>query len=119
MFETRLAKYRDPHNEEWDFNDVTDKWERHAFSAFIDLQAAEKEIEILRAACEATLTAFFEDSRAGIDTATGEYVDQDEHPWIPGAKAWLIIEQLSRALGQTKGRPTSSVGKPNGLVSTG
>ena len=33
MFETRLAKYNDPHNLEWDFDDITDKWERHAFSA--------------------------------------------------------------------------------------
>jgi len=41
MFETRLAKYNDPHNLEWDFDDVTDKWERRAFSAFMDLVATE------------------------------------------------------------------------------
>lgn len=37
MFLTRIAKYNDPDNEEWDWDDVTDKWERHAFSVFRDL----------------------------------------------------------------------------------
>jgi hypothetical protein len=48
MFETRLAKYNDPHNLEWDFDDVTDKWERHAYSAFMDLQEVEEERDQLR-----------------------------------------------------------------------
>jgi hypothetical protein len=43
MFETRLAKYNDPRNLEWDFDDITDKWERHAWSAFLDLRATEVE----------------------------------------------------------------------------
>lgn len=47
MFETRWAKYNDPHNEEWDFDDVTDKWERHAWSAYLDLVAVEKERDTL------------------------------------------------------------------------
>lgn len=49
MFETRWAKYSDPHNLEWDFDDITDKWERHAWSAFLDLQSTEAERdELLR-----------------------------------------------------------------------
>jgi hypothetical protein len=47
MFETRLAKYNDPHNLEWDFDDITDKWERHAWSAFLDLQSTEAERDAL------------------------------------------------------------------------
>jgi predicted peroxiredoxin len=47
MFETRLAKYNDPRNLEWDFDDITDKWERHAWSAFLDLQATEAERDAL------------------------------------------------------------------------
>jgi|SRR6476659_8090076 len=49
MFETRLAKYNDPRNLEWDFDDIRDKWERHAFSAFIDLQTVEAERDQLLA----------------------------------------------------------------------
>jgi len=49
MFETRLAKYNDPHNLEWDFDDIRDKWERHAFSAFVDLQTVEAERDQLLA----------------------------------------------------------------------
>jgi hypothetical protein len=47
MFETRLAKYNDPRNLEWDFDDITDKWERHAFSVFMDLQSTEAERDAL------------------------------------------------------------------------
>lgn len=47
MFETRWAKYNDPHNLEWDFDDITDKWERHAWSAFLDLQTTEAERDAL------------------------------------------------------------------------
>lgn len=47
MFETRWAKYNDPHNLEWDFEEITDKWERHAWSAFLDLAAVEKERDTL------------------------------------------------------------------------
>lgn len=47
MFETRLVKYNDPHNLEWDFDDITDKWERHAWSAFLDLQSTEAERDTL------------------------------------------------------------------------
>lgn len=47
MFETRWAKYNDPHNEDWDFDEVIDKWERHAWSAFLDLVAVEKERDAL------------------------------------------------------------------------
>lgn len=53
MFETRLAKYNDPHNLEWDMDDMTDKWERHAFSAFMDLQATEAERDQLQAEVDA------------------------------------------------------------------
>ena len=49
MFETRLAKYNGPRNLEWDFDDITDKWERHAFSAFMDLQSTEAERDALLA----------------------------------------------------------------------
>jgi hypothetical protein len=47
MFETRLAKYNDPHNLEWDFDDIFDKWERHAWSAFLDLKSTEAERDAL------------------------------------------------------------------------
>lgn len=33
----------DPRNLEWDFDDITDRWERHAWSAFFDLQSTEAE----------------------------------------------------------------------------
>lgn len=44
MFLARIAKYDDPRNEEWDWDDVTDKWERHAFAAFRDLLTAESDL---------------------------------------------------------------------------
>ncbi len=49
MFETRIAKYNDPHNLEWDWDDLAtvDKWQWHAFSAFMDLVAVEKERDAL------------------------------------------------------------------------
>lgn len=53
MFLTRIAKYNDPHNEEWDWGDVTDKWERHAFSAFRDLLDALRENDRLRTTYDA------------------------------------------------------------------
>ncbi len=52
MFLNRIAKYNDPHNLEWEWDDITDKWERHAFSAFMDLVATE---EALLAARKETL----------------------------------------------------------------
>lgn len=48
MFLTRIAKYSDPNNEEWDWADVTDKWERHAFAAFRDLRDADAKLAALR-----------------------------------------------------------------------
>lgn len=50
MFLTRIAKYNDPHNEEWDWDDVTDKWERHAFAAFRDLLGVADQVARLREA---------------------------------------------------------------------
>lgn len=50
MFETRLAKYNDPRNLEWDFDDITDKWQRHAYSAYLDLVAVESQRDALRSA---------------------------------------------------------------------
>lgn len=49
MFETRIAKYNDPHNLEWEWDDITDKWERHALSAFMDLKSVEAERDALHA----------------------------------------------------------------------
>lgn len=49
MFETRWAKYNDPKNLEWDFGDIRDKWERHAWSAYLDLVATEQERDALLA----------------------------------------------------------------------
>lgn len=50
MFETRITKYDDPNNDEWDWDDMTDKWQRHAFSAYRDLVAVEKERDAMCAA---------------------------------------------------------------------
>lgn len=50
MFESRIAKYDDPHNLEWEWDDVTDKWERHAFSAYMDLVETEKRLSTTVAA---------------------------------------------------------------------
>lgn len=44
MLAARAAKYNDPNNLEWEWDNVTDKWERHAFSAFMDLQATESQL---------------------------------------------------------------------------
>lgn len=52
MFETRLAKYNDPRNFEWDMDDVTDKWQRHAYSAYLDLVAVEKERDAALNTCD-------------------------------------------------------------------
>lgn len=49
MFEARIERYDDPQNLDWDWSEVRDKWERHAFSAFMDLQSVEAEVEKLRA----------------------------------------------------------------------
>lgn len=50
MFEARIAKYNDPNNLEWEWEDLAaTRWERHAFSAFLDLQTAEKKVASLLA----------------------------------------------------------------------
>lgn len=41
--EARIAKYYDPKNEEWEWDDA-EKWEKHAMNAVLDLQAAESRI---------------------------------------------------------------------------
>src|ERR1043165_6739244 len=53
MVETRRAKCNTRPNPGWEFDDITDKWERHAFSAFMDLQVAEAEVIRLRDAADA------------------------------------------------------------------
>ena len=45
----RIAKYNDPCNEEWDWDDVHDKWERHALSAVRDLVTVEAERDTMLA----------------------------------------------------------------------
>lgn len=48
MFLSRIAKYNDPYNEEWDWDDVADKWARHAYAAFRDLLAVSVSAQAVR-----------------------------------------------------------------------
>ena len=60
MFETRWAKYNDPQNEEWVFDDDmahANKWERHAWSSYLDLKAAEAEAADQKAKQKSLATA--------------------------------------------------------------
>jgi hypothetical protein len=50
MFETRWARYSDPRNLDWEFDvdmNHASKWERHAWSAYLDLVATESECDLL------------------------------------------------------------------------
>jgi hypothetical protein len=50
MFETRWARYGDPRNLVWEFDvdmNHASKWERHAWSAYLDLVATESERDLL------------------------------------------------------------------------
>jgi Trp operon repressor len=50
MFETRWARYSDPRNLDWEFDvdmNHASKWERHAWSAYLDLVATESERDSL------------------------------------------------------------------------
>ena len=43
-------------------------------------------------------SVLFEDSKAPFDPDTGKHVDDKQHPWIPGAKAWGVVETIDAAL---------------------
>lgn len=47
MLLARWAKYSDPKNLDWDWEDVTNRWERHAINAVLDLERAERRIKEL------------------------------------------------------------------------
>jgi hypothetical protein len=60
----------------------------------------------LVAALEAVEAAFFEDAKSGANVVRGKLIplDSEQHPWIPGAKAWPVIEIVRAALALVKGR---------------
>jgi hypothetical protein len=54
----------------------------------------------LVAALETVEAAFFADSQSGGVVEKGEFIplDNQQHPWIPGARAWPVINQIRDAL---------------------
>lgn len=76
MIEARIAKYDDPHNEEWDLGDPhIHKWEHHAISIYRDLLAAEAEIERL----SAHVKDLDHDVQAAVDEANWQNRQGDEY----------------------------------------
>lgn len=57
-------------------------------------------ISALITALEEVEAAFFANAQAGTDSDSGQPFDDKQHPWIPGAKAWPIIEAIRAALAQ-------------------
>ena len=61
--ENRIAKYFDPHNLYYDWDDA-DRWERHAMNAVLDLQKAEARVAELEKALR-DISAAIASNRAG------------------------------------------------------
>lgn len=47
--------------------------------------------------------AFFAHASAAIETDAGWVVDDQQHPWIPGAQAWPVIEIIRAAIKKAEG----------------
>lgn len=58
----------------------------------------------LYAALKAVETALFAHASAGATSEKGELtpVDNELHPWIPGAEAWAVVETVRAALALTE-----------------
>jgi len=88
----RIAKYNDPNNDEYDWDDVRDKWERHALAAVQDLAAVEAERDTARTELEAAQVRVEELEKAEADRVQGwkEFKWPKQKPieeWINGAVA--------------------------------
>lgn len=82
MFEARIAKYNDPHNLEWEWDDIADKWQRHAFSAFMDLVQVEQERDALKEEVErlqAHVKDLNHDLQASVNEANWQNRQGDEY----------------------------------------
>lgn len=80
MFEARIAKYNDPKNLECEWADLenANRWERHAFSAYVDLVAVEKERDELATA----LTEARADERAAAVAETWGKAIEIAREWL-------------------------------------
>lgn len=63
--------------------------------------ATETKIAALVAALKTVEAALFADAEAGqANVGRGQFVpaDTEQHPWIPGSRAWTVVETVRAAL---------------------